>query len=274
MRAFVLSMLGIGGVTILMGAYLAGFLGGPAELPDDLPEMRALPSGVTTYRPVGDFRTGTRVRNAPKQVVTIPGKLEIMRYPVTQAAYATCVEAGACKVTLSSGAEHLPQTLVNYRDAVDFAQWQSDRTGQNWRLPSGPEWAYAAAERYVDEIVAEDADNSDDPAQRWIKAYRANAIQRDNADPTLSPLGTYDENSLGIGYLGGNVWEWTTTCFKKGEINADGRVIKESEDYCGVRLAQGVHRAFIIDFVRDASVGGCAVGLPPDHLVIRLIREN
>jgi hypothetical protein len=22
----------------------------------------------------------------------------------------------------------------------------------------------------------------------------------------------------------------------------------------------------VIDFVRDASVGGCAVGLPPDHL--------
>ncbi|MEP2029800.1 MAG: SUMF1/EgtB/PvdO family nonheme iron enzyme [Paracoccaceae bacterium] len=272
MRKGVLGVLGLGGLSLLAAYFLNPF-GATVPQPDDLPEMRALPFGVVEYRPAGEFRIGSRVISAPKQNVNIPGNLEIMRYPVTQAAYGECVSDGACKVTHSAGAENLPQSLVNYRDALNFAQWQSERTGQLWRLPSGPEWAYAAAERYVDEAVADDV-ASDDPAQRWIQAYRANVEQRDNADPTLNPLGTYGENTFGVGYLGSNAWEWTTTCFKKGELDADGKYIDESEDYCGVRLAQGVHRAFIIDFVRDASVGGCAVGLPPDHLVIRLIRET
>ena len=242
-------------------------------LPNDLPEMRALPAGVVNYRPAGEFRNGARVVDAPKRAIDIPGNLEFMRYPVTQAAYATCVNEGACKVTLSSGSPNLPQTQVSYRDALDFARWQSKRTGQTWRLPSGPEWAYAAADRYIDEVV-EDTAGSEDPAQRWLEAYRANAKQREDADPTLRPIGAYGDNELGISYLGGNTWEWTTTCFKKGEVNSEGNFVDKSGDYCGVRLAQGVHRAFIIDFVRDASVGGCAVGLPPDHLVIRLVREN
>jgi len=45
-----------------------------------------------------------------------------------------------------------------------------------------------------------------------------------------------------------------------------------TDSYGGVRIAGGRHRAAIIDFVRDASVGGCAVGLPPDHLGFRLVR--
>lgn len=43
--------------------------------------------------------------------------------------------------------------------------------------------------------------------------------------------------------------------------------------YCTVRIAGGLHRAAIIDFVRDPSVGGCAVALPPDHPGFRLARE-
>ncbi|SLN65353.1 Formylglycine-generating sulfatase enzyme [Roseovarius albus] len=268
----VLTVADIGGFSVL-AVYLLGFSNGAEPLADELLELRALPAGVIEYQLAGEFRNGRRVVSAPKRTINIPGNLEIMRYPVTQAAYSKCVSEGGCVESASSGSETLPQTLVNYRDALDFAAWQSERTAQNWRLPTGPEWAYAAAERYEDEFVS-DGPEYDDPAQRWIDAYRANIQNRDSADPTLKPLGTYGENAFGIAYLGGNTWEWTTTCFKKGEVNVNGELVQQSEDYCGVRLAQGVHRAFIIDFVRDASVGGCAVGLPPDHLVIRLIREN
>ncbi|MGC3939689.1 SUMF1/EgtB/PvdO family nonheme iron enzyme [Roseobacter sp. EG26] len=242
------------------------------SLPDDLPEMLSLPAGTVEYRPTGEFRTDGRVRTAPLEKVEIPGNLEMMRYPVTQQAYMACVRDGACKSTHSSDAPDLPQTQVNFRDALDFAEWQSKRTGQKWRLPTGAEWAHAAAERYVDDAL--DEAPTGDMAQRWLDEYRTNTKQRENADPSLRAIGAYGENALGIGYIGGNVWEWTTTCFKKAELTAEGDYIRESDDYCGVRLAQGIHRAFVIDFVRDASVGGCAVGLPPDHLVIRLIRES
>ncbi|TNC43206.1 formylglycine-generating enzyme family protein, partial [Rubellimicrobium rubrum] len=34
------------------------------------------------------------------------------------------------------------------------------------------------------------------------------------------------------------------------------------------------HRAAVIDFVRDASSGGCAAGVPPHHLGFRLVRTD
>jgi hypothetical protein len=35
----------------------------------------------------------------------------------------------------------------------------------------------------------------------------------------------------------------------------------------------GQHRAYVTDFIRDARAGGCAVGVPPDNLGFRLVRE-
>ena len=42
---------------------------------------------------------------------------------------------------------------------------------------------------------------------------------------------------------------------------------------CGVRIAQGQHRSYVTDFIRDARAGGCAAGLPPSNLGFRLVRE-
>jgi hypothetical protein len=43
---------------------------------------------------------------------------------------------------------------------------------------------------------------------------------------------------------------------------------------CGVRVAEGRHRAYVTDFIRDARAGGCASGVPPSHLGFRLVREQ
>jgi hypothetical protein len=40
-----------------------------------------------------------------------------------------------------------------------------------------------------------------------------------------------------------------------------------------VRIAEGQHRSYVTDFVRDARAGGCAAGLPPSNLGFRLVRE-
>ena len=42
---------------------------------------------------------------------------------------------------------------------------------------------------------------------------------------------------------------------------------------CGVRVAEGAHRAYVTDFIRDARAGGCASGVPPNNLGFRLVRE-
>ena len=43
---------------------------------------------------------------------------------------------------------------------------------------------------------------------------------------------------------------------------------------CGVRVAEGAHRAYVTDFIRDARAGGCTAGRPPSHLGFRLVREE
>ena len=73
--------------------------------------------------------------------------------------------------------------------------------------------------------------------------------------------------------IAGNIWEWTETCFQNGTLTPDGTGFATRSDYCGVRAVQGKHRAFVIDFIRDARSGGCAAGVPPDYLGFRLVRD-
>ncbi|WP_343504837.1 formylglycine-generating enzyme family protein [Alloyangia pacifica] len=236
--------------------------------PFDPVALVEVPGGTVEYRPFGSFSRGGRV-DAPGPVPLEVRAFEIMKYQVSREQYAACVSAGACSEVPAAGTG-VPQTQVNWQDATDFALWYSRLTGQTWRLPTAMEWQHAAAERYADANV----DPGDlDPGERMLANYKAGVLLRGTASPALRPTGSFGVNSRGVGDMGGNVWEWTDSCMERGSLNDDGS-IAESEPYCWVRIAGGMHRAAIVDIVRDASVGGCAVGLPPDHLGFRLVRSR
>ena len=73
--------------------------------------------------------------------------------------------------------------------------------------------------------------------------------------------------------VGGNVWEWTNTCFLRFTLDPTGaaRVVNTN---CGVRVVQGAHRTYMTDFIRDPRTGGCAAGVPPANLGFRLVVED
>lgn len=241
----------------------------------ELPELVRISAGTYSYRPAGDFRQGTRIVDAPFLARKGAPPLDIMKYQVTEAAYARCVAAGACPTLASKSEARIdhPQTGVNYADTIAYAGWLSEQSGQGWRLPTDEEWLRAAAER-APEDGFDTAANGADPAQRWIASYRREVALRGDADLQSHPLAHFGENKLGVADVAGNVWEWTETCFQNGTLTGDGSAIASMADYCGVRAVQGRHRAFIIDFVRDARSGGCAVGVPPDFLGFRLVRDS
>ncbi len=239
-----------------------------APPPFATPELIEIAQGEVGWRPLGSFALDGKSRTPREVPVEVEG-FSIMKYQVSRDQYAACVADDACAAVPVTGGQ-LPQTQVNWTDAVSFAEWYSDRTGEHWRLPSEVEWRRAAAERYGD--AAPDPEALD-PGERMLAQYRGGVLLRGRASPTLRPAGGFGENSLGVADISGNVWEWTTGCMENGTLNADG-TIAESEPYCWVRIAGGIHRAAVVDFVRDASVGGCAVGLPPDHLGFRLVREK
>lgn len=245
-----------------------------SDRPDalSLPETVYLPATSQAYRPAGDFRHGTRVLDAPEQKQQID-PLEIMKYHVTEAEYSLCVAEDACPSLPSRGRENFAQTGVNHFDATSYATWLSRRTGQDWRLPTDPEWLRAAAERGSDDRLSDEA-NGIDPSRRWIESYLREVELRGNADLLAHPLGHFGANSIGIADIAGNIWDWTETCFQNGTLSADGTEILNQSDYCGVRAVQGKHRAFVIDFIRNARSGGCAAGVPPDYLGFRLVRDR
>ncbi|MBL4766766.1 MAG: SUMF1/EgtB/PvdO family nonheme iron enzyme [Rhodobacteraceae bacterium] len=254
-------------------ALVLGLVSSSPKYTGELPETVDIPGGSYSYRIAGQFRIGTHIVDAPVQQRQADLPLTIMKYPVSQTEYAACVTAGACKVTDVLVGNNMPQTGINFYDAISYATWFSKTTKQHWRLPTDEEWTRAAGDRYHDDALG-DPGNADDPAQRWIENYRAQTITRGASEPELLSRGSYGENNLGVADISGNIWEWTDTCYRSGKLTINGQTILTSSEYCGVRAAQGKHRAYIIEFVRDAKVGGCAVGIPPDYLGFRLVLDN
>lgn len=243
----------------------------PRATPVEPPETVRIAAGVQSYRPAGEFRQGTQIVDAPQERRAVAA-LEIMKYQVSEADYALCVADGACSAAPTGGVEGAAQTSINYGDATDYAAWLSGRTGEVWRLPSDAEWVRAAGDRAAQDGLGA-ASLAPDPSRRWIASYQREVKLRGEADLAHHPQGHFGLNDRGVADIAGNVWEWTDSCFENGTVSADGRSIAARSSYCGVRAVQGKHRAFIIDFIRDARSGGCAAGVPPDYLGFRLVRD-
>ncbi|MER8884892.1 SUMF1/EgtB/PvdO family nonheme iron enzyme [Mesorhizobium sp. M0500] len=232
-------------------------------------------SGSITYPTPGEFLMEGRPQANPRLKRQLNRPLEIMAYQISAADYADCVSAGGCQPAQETRAipSNAPVTGVSYLDANAYARWYSQVTGDQWRLPSDEEWAFAAAERFAGEFegVENDADN---PARRWLTSYKAEVDLNRKPDPLPKSRGSFGFNSLGLADFSGNVWEWTSTCYVRTTLAADGSGVASSVDNCGVHVLEGLHRAYMSNFVSDGKSGGCAVGTPPDNLGFRLVRDH
>lgn len=226
--------------------------------------------GLLSYRSAGDFTHAGKQAAAPLRSVTFTQPLAIMKHQVSSGAYQVCVDDGGCRPmrpgTIVDTAR--PVVQVSWHDAEDYAKWLSRKTGETYRLPTDEEWAFAAGSRFKDDGMP--VDNSD-PAKRWIARYEREA-DRATTDTATLPFGGFGDNEHGLLDLGGNVWEWTSTCFVRTVLDDTGRPISKNPN-CGIRIAEGQHRSYVTDFVRDARAGGCAAGLPPTNLGFRLVRD-
>lgn len=199
-----------------------------------------------------------------------------MRCLVTVADYEKCVAAHACDklaANVSRGSD-LPAVQVSWRDATAHAAWLSVRTRGIYRLPTDEEWAYAAGCRFTDDSLSPGNDPND-PSKRWLARYDREAEEEGlTSRGPIRPVGSFGANERGLFDLSANVWEWTNTCFIRRSLDREGRPLAASIVNCGVRVAEGEHRAYIPDFIRDARAGGCAAGTPPSNLGFRLVRER
>ncbi|MGY8685965.1 SUMF1/EgtB/PvdO family nonheme iron enzyme [Bradyrhizobium sp. UFLA05-153] len=235
------------------------------------PAIVEIAAGSFAYRAAGDFTRAGQQAEAPLRKLRFAKPLAIMQQQVSSADYQLCVHDGACRALDRDVvvAPDRPAVQVSWHDAQAYAGWLSRKTGKSWRLPSDEEWAFAAGSKFRDDSSPVDAA---DPSKRWISRYERES-ERDRSDAATYPFGKFGPNEHGILDFAGNVWEWTSTCFVRDRVDENGNAGRQTIN-CGVRVAEGAHRAYVTDFIRDARAGGCAQGVPPANLGFRLVREE
>ncbi len=204
--------------------YTLGFRGyrvGGVELV--LPPLCPVPAGIFTMgsdkardKEVDDDETS--------QYPVAVGAFAIGQHPVTVAEYACAVRAGAVReppegyggTTWQQQRTRLdhPVVCISLQDAVAYATWLAERTGQPWRLPSEAEWEKAAR-------------GTDGRIYPWGDTFDKARCNTDASGiGTTTPLGTYPSGASPCGAqdLAGNVWEWTSSLYKPYPyIASDGR---------------------------------------------------
>lgn len=231
-------------------------------------DMVEVPAATFDYRLPGEFTRAGRPVDAPVEIARV-SRISIMKRQVTAAEYARCVAASACPA-LPPGAMAWPDrpvVKVSWRDAEAYAAWLSELTGESYRLPTDKEWILAAGSRFRDDPVPNSA--TTDPSRRWIARYEQEAARESRAELGPQPTGYFGANERGLLDLAGNIWEWTSTCYRRVTLDTGAAIVN-----CGVRIVEGQHRSYMTDFIRDPRSGGCAVGRPPDNLGFRLVRDD
>ena len=143
----------------------------------------------------------------------------IGRFEVTNAQYQQCVNAGACASPEDSYSTvfyepERPVIGVDWFNAQRYTMWLSEKTGEEFRLPTEAEWEYAA--RGPDSLV-----------YPWGNTFVAdNLVYEGNSAKQTRPVGSKPEGTSWVGAsdVSGNVWEWTNTIYRNYPYTAyDGR---------------------------------------------------
>nr|WP_081377304.1 SUMF1/EgtB/PvdO family nonheme iron enzyme [Rhizobium etli] len=227
------------------------------------------------YRDHGEyFRAGLAV-DAPRFLVTTETPLTIMKYQVSHAEYDRCVQDETCTAAESEGPAapgDTPVIGVSYDDAVRYAAWLSESTGDSWDLPTDQQLAFAAGSRFPDDALGVSS-NDKNPAIRWLADYEREARRSASKDPLPQIRGSFGVSEYGLADFGGNIWEWTRSCSKRIDAGVQEAAQEADPSRCGILIASGKHRAPMSSFVRIPKGGGCSVGSPPDNLGFRLVRQ-
>ncbi|WP_419913355.1 formylglycine-generating enzyme family protein [Hoeflea sp.] len=100
-----------------------------------------------------------------------------------------------------AGREDHPVVMISHEDALAYASWLSEKTGENWRLPTEAEWEKAAR-------------GTDGRYFPWGSEFNPALLNSHDAGPfSTLPVGRFPDGASPYGLLdaAGQVFEWTAT---------------------------------------------------------------
>ena len=158
---------------------------------------------------------------------------ELSKYEVTFEEYDRFTAATGRELADDAGwgRGRRPVIWVSWDDAVAYARWLSEQTGERYRLPTEAEWEYAAragsvtAYSWGNEIGRNRA-NCDGCGSQWDSQQTA-------------PVGSFGPNGWGLYDLHGNVWEWVQDCWNGSYQGAPTNGSAWESGDCSQRVLRG-----------------------------------
>lgn len=184
------------------------------------PEMVWLPAGQFQ---MGDLRGTGSENEQPVHEIALD-IFAMGKYPVTFAEY----DGYADKVGVPKpddcgwGRATRPVIKVSWDEAIAYAQWLSQQTGQPYRLPTEAEWEYAARAGTETDYW-------------WGNEIEKNrAVYAEGGSPwdgkMTSPVGSLPSNPFGLSDMLGNVWEWTCSVYEEKYGGEEQKCVSNHED--------------------------------------------
>jgi formylglycine-generating enzyme required for sulfatase activity len=160
--------------------------------------------------PPGEFWMGSGDPEAPEEEksphqVTIEKPFEIGKYEVTFQEYDQfALDTGRDLPSDSNwGRGQRPVINVSWKDAVAYAQWLSEKTGDQYRLPTEAEWEYACR-------AGKETTYCFEGDERQLGDY---AWYSENSAGRTHLVGQKKGAQWGLHDMSGNVWEWVQDCW-------------------------------------------------------------
>ncbi|WP_253188509.1 SUMF1/EgtB/PvdO family nonheme iron enzyme [Leptolyngbya sp. 'hensonii'] len=186
----------------------------------------------------------------PAHEVTVSG-FWMGKFPVTQAQYAAIM--GRNPATFQVNGAHRPVETVSWRNAVEFCDRLSQRTGQEFRLPTEAEWEYACRAgtttpfHFGRTITTDLANYRGTDWDYGGKIYSGSFGQGPKGiyRQQTTVVGTFPPNAFGLYDLHGNVWEWCADHWhedyteKPDALKSDGNTPWETAQTVSRRALRG-----------------------------------
>ena len=171
-----------------------------------------------------------------------------------------------------------PVVCVSWNDAQRYVEWLSEKTGEQYRLPSEAEWEYAA--RAGSETKYFFGNNSDDMCKYGngadLEAKKQNSnwavVNCNDGYYRTAPVASFTANAFGLYDMHGNVWEWTQDCWNGSYKGAPSDGTAWLSGNCGRRVLRGGSWYINPDGLRSANRFNSSTGNRNVNNGFRLVR--